>query len=191
MNPNNCYFDPLTMPDPSPIMDGFTYNLNIRHTAMNYYPLALDQLEVIRRANLMRPRWYVVPTDQDQPVAAYDTVQYQTSVTPGSYLWAVTVIVYDGAYNPVVGTDILLQVTDACSGVSLFNDFVTGSGLQTEPNAPNNLGYPVPQLLSSPRLILEPGLVSVEVANRSGSSVTAQTVLYFAEPCLMTGEGQG
>ena len=188
-NPNYCRFDPITMPDDTPLMDGFAYNTNIRFTASNYYAIALQQLNIIRRANLLRPRWYVVPTDQDQPVQGYQTVEYQVSVTPGSYLWAIGVLVYDGSYTPVSGDDILIQITDACSGIGLFNDFATGSGFQSEPNAPNNLGYPIPQLLSGPRLILEPGLVSVEVANRSGTSITTQTVLYFAEPCLMTGEG--
>jgi hypothetical protein len=190
MSPNCPVHNPLTMPDDTPLMDGFAYNPAIRYTAMNYYPMALAQLEIIRRANLMRPRWFVYPDDQDNPIAAYQTFEYQCSVAPGSYLWAINAVTYDEDYAPVTSSDILLQLTDSCTGVPLFSDFVTTQGMSVQPDAPvNPLGYPTPQLLAAPRLILEPGLVTAEIANRSASAVRTQIVLYFAEPCLMTGEG--
>lgn len=184
---NHCRFDPITMPDDTPIMDGFAYNLNIRYTAMSYYPLALQQLNIIRRANLMRPRWYVVPTDQNSPIPAYQTTEYQVSVTPGSYLWAVSVTAYDDNYDTIDADDLLIQITDACSGIPLFSDFASGSGLAM--NQASAQGYPIPPILATPRLILEPGLVTVEVSNKGTAPINAQAVLYFAEPCLMTGEG--
>ena len=180
------------MPDDTPLMDGFVYNTAIRYTAMNYYPIALAQLETLRRANLLRPRWFVLPDDQDTPIAAYQTMEYQVSVSPGSYLWAINAVTYDSSYDPITSDNILLQVTDSCTGVALFSDFATTRGMSTQPNAPvNPLGYPIPQLLAAPRLILEPGLVTVEIANRSAASIITQVVLFFAEPCLMTGEAAG
>lgn len=183
-------FDPVTMPDHSPLMDGFLYVTQVRYTAGIYAPLALSQLEVLRRANLLRPRWYVVPDDINTPVLPYDTTEYQVSLTPGSYLWAVTLVQYNSDFEPVAPGNILIQVTDACTNIPLFSDFASGGGISVQPTAPSGTGSLVPMPLPSPRLILAPGLVNVEVANNSGTAITAQLVLYFAEPCLMTGEGR-
>jgi len=192
MNPACPQFNPLTMPDDTPLMDGFAYNPAVRYTPHNYYPIALAQMELLRRANLLRPRWFVLPDDEQTPIAAYQTMEYQVSVTPGSYLWAISCVTYNASYVPVAASNILIQVTDSCTGIPTFSDFVTTRGMSQQPSAPvNPLGYPIPMLFTAPRLILEPGLVTVEVANRSADEVITQIVLYFAEPCLMTGEATG
>ncbi len=183
-------FDPVSMPDHSPLMDGFLYNVQVRYTAQIYAPLALSQLEVLRRANLLRPRWFAIPDDIGTPIPAYDTYEDQVSVTPGSYLWAVTLVQYDEDFEPVAPGNVLIQITDACTNIPLFSDFASGGCISSQPDAPNGQGTLVPMPLPTPRLILAPGLVNVEVANNSGEALTAQLVLYFAEPCLMTGEGR-
>lgn len=186
MSPNNG----LPPPDTSPLMDGFLYNPSLRFaTPYDYYPTALGGLEILRRTALYRPRWYVIPDTINQPIAAYDTLEYQVHVQAGSYLWGyqfTQLEVVRGTYTIVTGDDMLVQVTDACTGIPLFSDFVIDFGLLVPSG--NAQGRPIPNLLSAPRLILEPGLINVEIANRDSAAITCQLLLLTAEPCTVMGE---
>lgn len=160
------------MPLPN-IIDGFSINSALLYLPKRFWPNALAQLDVIRRAANLRPRWVVVPDDFNQPIAAYDTLQYQLQVVPGSYLWAFNFTVLDGETN-----DLWIQVTDSCTEIPLGSDFQAGSAFR-----PSGASALWPRLLGQPRLILEPGLVNVEIANTTGESRTCQLLLHFAEPC--------
>jgi hypothetical protein len=43
-------------------------------------------------------------------------------------------------------------------------------------------------VLSQPRLILNPGLVNVEIANKTPNTITCQLILHFAIPCRIITE---
>lgn len=177
-------------PDNSPLRDGFTYNLSpfARATPFRYYAAALQNLEVLRRANLYRPRWYVFPDDINQPLPAYETLEYQISVTAGSYLWGYNFTELDSDQDATTPSNILIQVTEACTGIELFQDFVGGLALSQYQASADQRGKPNPQILSTPRLVLEPGLVNLELSNRAATTTYCQLLLLFAEPMIMLGE---
>ena len=170
------------------VVDGFSYNTMFNWLPVRYFPNALAQLDILRRAANYRPRWWAIPDDIGQPIQPYDTYYYQCEVSSGSYLWGymfASVSATDTDLAPVSTTasDILIQVTDSCTGIPLFQDFANGGG-----NHSDFSSRMVPILLSQPRLILEPGLVNVEIANRTGNLITCQLLLMFAESCRVVNE---
>jgi hypothetical protein len=175
----------------NPIIDGFSLNMAIRYLPYVWEAHALAQMEILRRANLFRPRWHVLPDQQNTPIAAYDTYEFQAGVLAGSYLWGIQFTQFDGSveepttYTPVAPSDSLIQVTEACTGIALFQDFVAGGGFSFFRTTGRPRGEAVPYLLSRPRIIMEPGLVNVEIHNRSAVPLTCQLILFFAEPCVV------
>lgn len=170
------------------VVDGFTYNTMLQYLPVRYFPDALAQLDILRRAANFRARWWVVPDDLDQPIAPYDTLYYQVSVAPGSYFWGYNFAVIsatdpDGDPTEVAATDMLVQAVDSCTGIPLFMDFAIGAGLHTDYSA-----RCLPILLTQPRLILEPGLVNVEISNRTENTITCQLLMHFAETCKVITE---
>lgn len=158
-----------------PIVDGFMYNTSLLLLANRFGPMALGEMEIVRRAHNLRPRWWCIPDDFGEPIAPYDTFQFQVDVAPGSYLFGMMFcVITPGA----LVTDMLISVTDSCTGIPLFNDFVNCGGVSSNFNSKM-----LPVLLTKPRLILEPGLVNVEIANRTNANRNCQLLLMFAEPC--------
>ena len=163
-------------------VDGFMYNSCLLYLPNRFMPAALTQLETLRRAQNFRARWFCIPDAQAEPIAAYDTFQYQVNIAPGSYLWG---MMFNNLTAPNINSDLLISVVDACTGIPLFNDFVNATiaspGAAGAPPTLTSRNLPV--LLTQPRLVLEPGLVDVEIANQTNGSRTCQLVLMFAEPC--------
>ena len=156
------------------IIDGFSLNAALLSLPKRFFPNALAQLDVLRRAANYRPRWYCVPDDFSNPIPAYDTLQYQLQVAPGSYLWATNWTVLDGE-----NSDLWIQITDSCTEIPLGSDFQCGAAFR-----PTGATQLWPRIFGQPRLILEPGLINVEIANTQSSSRQCQLLLHFAEPCL-------
>ena len=176
----------------SQVCDGFSYNANNLYLAGRYWPDALAQLDVLRRANNFRARWWVVPDPQNNPVIAADTLYYQLEVSAGSYLWGYNfaslsaVDSTSGAPAETTATDLSIQAVDSCSGVPLFMDFANGGGCRTSCSS----GFQ-PILLTQPRLILEPGLVNIQIANNTTTkNITCQWLLLFAERCRLIDEDE-
>ena len=170
------------------VVDGFSYNTMFLWLYERYFPNCLAQLDVLRRAANYRPRWWVIPDDIDQPIQPYDTLYFQVEVSAGSYLWGyafttVSALNPSGAPTETAASDILLQLVDSCTGIPLFQDFANGGG-----NSANFNSRMLPILLSQPRLILEPGLVNVELSNRTANTITCQWLLHFAESCKLIDE---
>lgn len=170
------------------VVDGFSYNTMLLWQYCRFFPNALAQLDVLRRAVNYRTRWWCIPDDIDQPIQPYDTLYFQCEVSGGSYLhsWNFAVVKAlnpAGAPTEVTASDILIQVSDACTGIPLFQDFTNGGGWHS-----NSSARMFPILLTQPRLILEPGLVNVEISNRTGNTITCQLLLHFAESCKLIDE---
>ena len=66
------------------VVDGFSYNTNLLYLPNRYWPNALAQLDILRRANNLRARWWCVPDDIDEPIAAYSTSYFQTDTRRAS-----------------------------------------------------------------------------------------------------------
>jgi hypothetical protein len=170
------------------VVDAFSYNTMLLYLAGRYSPNALAQLDILRRAANLRAKWWVVPDDIDQPIAPFDTLYYQISVVGGSYLWGyafagLSAIGPDGRAAEVTAADLCIEAVDSCTGVPLFQDFACGKGCHSNFTA----RFPA-ILLTQPRLILEPGQVNVEIANRTANTVTCQLLMMFAEPCRILTE---
>lgn len=176
---------PLVIPQK---VDGFSYNTQLLYLPQRYFPNALAELDILRRANNYRPRWFVIPDDIGVPIAPFDTYYYQIEVADGSYCWGyqfASVSATDQSNNPAATTasDLCIEVTDSCTGIPLFQDFANGLGMHSDFSS-----RAVPILLSRPRLILAPGLVNVEIANRTANNITCQLLIMFAEPCRLVDE---
>ncbi len=177
--------DTLALPQ---IVDGFSYNTSLLYLPNRYGPNALAQMDVLRRAANYRARWFVIPDDIDQPISPYDTLYYQINVAAGSYLFgymfaSISAVDSSNAPAETTASDILIEVVDSCTGIPLFQDFASGGGCHSDFSS-----RMLPILLTQPRLILEPGLVNVQVSNRTGNTITCQLLLCFAEPCRIITE---
>lgn len=172
------------------VLDGFSLNLNIRYLPYHYTAACLSQSEVLRRANLYRARWVAMPDDLNTPIPAYDTFEGQIKVVPGAYLWGFQCNQFNAAFALVAAADAIVQVTDACTGIPLFSDYAAGSGFSNFSAAAGTdaRGGIAPHLLTQPRLIMEPGLLNVEIANRATTALRCQLLLFFAEPCVVIGD---
>jgi hypothetical protein len=169
-------------------VDGFSYNTQLLYLPERYAPNALAEMDILRRANNYRPRWFTVPDDIGQPVQPFDTYYYEINVADGSYCWgyefcSVSAIAPNGSPAATTAADICIQATDACTGIPLFQDFANGFGAHSDFSSRF-----VPIILAKPRLILDPGLVTVEIANRTANQITCQLLLMFAEPCRLIEE---
>ena len=170
------------------VVDGFSYNTSFLWLQNRYFPNALAQLDVLRRASNYRTRWWCIPDDIDQPIQPYDTLYFQCEVSSGSYLWgyhfsSVSAVNPAGGPAETTAADILIQVVDACTGIPLFQDFANGGAAHS-----NFTARMLPILLTQPRLILEPGLVNVELSNRTKNTINCQLLLHFAESCKLIDE---
>jgi hypothetical protein len=170
------------------IIDGFTLNPSIRFRPGYYMASALGSLDVLRRSNTYRPKWYIVPDEEHLTIPAYQTLEYQVRVTPRSYVWGM--ILNQFGINPpfanlaINADDVWCQITDSCNGIPFFSDFVRGRGFQTfQSTLPDQRNAMLPYLFSQPRLILEPGLLGVELANTAAVAIQPQLILFSAEPC--------
>jgi hypothetical protein len=168
------------------IIDGFTLNPAIRYRPGYYMASALASMDVLRRANTYRPKWYVLPDDEHTPIPAYQTLEYQLRVTPRSYVWGMMINQFSVAapFTQLNADDIWVEITDTCNGIPFFSDFVRGRGFQSLQNvATDERNAMLPYLFTQPRLILEPGLLAVEMANTAAVAIRPQVILFSAEPC--------
>ena len=163
------------------LVDGFVYSGSMLYLPTTYRASALANMEVLRRAVGYRTRWYLTPEDLEDPVAAFSQMEYQVSVQIGSYVWGVSF----SAPFAETGEDgapakfIHIQVTDDCTETPFFSDYTRGDNLEPVPQS--NQRYP---LLIMPRIVGQPGTLSVEVYNRASVDIRCQLALLVAEPCV-------
>jgi len=169
------------------VVDGFSYNSNLLWVQGRYWPNAIAQMDILRRAANFRARWFVFPDDIDQPIQPYDTAYYETQVNGGSYLWGLNFASISatngGEPAETTAADLLIQIEDSCTGIPLYQDYAQAAG-----NSANFNSRCLPVLLSQPRLILDPGNITVSISNRTGNVITCQLLLHFAEPCRIITE---
>jgi hypothetical protein len=168
------------------IIDGFTLNPSIRCRPGYYMASALGSLDVLRRSNTYRPKWYVIPDEEHLTIPAYQTLEYQCRVTPRSYVWGMILNQFNTAapFAQINADNVWCQITDSCNGIPFFSDFVRGRGFQTlQATLTDQRNAMLPYLFSQPRLILEPGLLGIELANTAAIAIQPQLILLTAEPC--------
>ena len=184
----------MTNPNPTPQsqlspIDGFVLNPYTVLKPYDYYPGALGQLGALRRANTYRARIYAVPDDFNQPLQAYETLEYNVKVTGGSYLWGLRFVQYSPVWTQQAPANVVVQLTEACTGIELYREFSTTGGLAFYTAATQGRGFHLPHILTQPRLLLDPGEITVELCNLSGSVQYCQLLLHTAEPASLVERG--
>ena len=168
------------------IIDAFTLNPALRMRPGYFMASAVASLDVLRRANTYRPKWYVIPDDEHSTIPAYQTLEYQLRVTPRSYVWALILNQFAVVqpFAQMNADDVWVQITDTCNGIPFFSDFERGRAYQTlQATVTDQRNQMYPHLFTQPRLVLEPGLLAVELANTAAVAIRPQLVIFTAEPC--------
>lgn len=135
-----------------------------------YSSTAIGQLEGLRgSASMWEPRFACVPNDSNVSIPARRTYEGSISLPAGSIIWGIraTSQQTDG---------VRLQVTDAGTGERWF-----AQPMRVDPDPadliPNQLF-----ILPEPRLVADPGLLTVQVTNLATAANSVQVVLYYAAP---------
>jgi hypothetical protein len=170
----------LRLQDEEAVIDGFSYSLSNIYTPGWYRPMALGQLEALRKAGNYRSRWYTVPEDLDEVLPGFGVIEQQLRIVPGTYLYGYMV------ESISLGNGVLVRITEGATGIALMEDFVYAANL-TVPSPPGgSFSFGQPTLMTQPRLIIDPGWVNVEIANPGVPDPVfafAHIVLLCAEPC--------
>lgn len=165
------------------IVDGFVLSASQLYLPGNYRAAVLSQMDVIRRAAAYRTRHFVVPNKLQTVVPAYSQVEQQISMQAGSYVWGLT---FTAPFDEIANASeqIHIQITDACSETAFFSDYVLGAQLEATPAAAGNFVTRNPVLLTQPRLVGDPGLLDVELYNKSAEDINCQLLILVAEPAV-------
>lgn len=179
------------------IADAFTLNTGFRNNPYNYYTVALKQIRALRECSLFRCKLFPVPepmpingggVETFQTVAAYSTARYTVRLIPNSYVWGLAYVEMQTNFTQTLGRSATIQITDACTGLDFFDDFLIASAFEffrtTGSSYPPN---PFPSILIQPKLIQDPGLLNVQVSNRVSGPLLCQLVLFVAEPAIREG----
>lgn len=141
-----------------------------RFYPQRYSSIAIAQLDLMRdSAALWVPRFAAVPDDSNVSIPARRTWEGSLSLPPGSIVWAIKASSQDVA-------GVRLQVTDVGTGERWFAqpvriDPVSGDAIPNQP-----------WILPEPRLLADPGLLTVQVSNLAAVANSAQVVIYYATP---------
>lgn len=151
-----------------PTLDGFLFKTKLRAN-LTFANLVLREYEALRRSGAYRSRAWCTPNDSQVQIAAFDCLEQQVWMKPGSAIWGWT---FTGTVNDD-GTAASFNVRDACGDIPWFSEHLTKpAGAPTYQQ----------QYLSKLYVVSEPGLLNVTIANTSGEAVTAQLILYGGEP---------
>lgn len=159
-----------------PVVDGFLNSASQLYLPTSYRASALVSMEVLRRANGFRTRWFLSPLDIQDPIPAYSQVEQQIGVEAGSYLWGLS---FSAPFAEIAGASsyITIQITDSCTEVPLFSDYA--KGVQFEPVTGAAQRNPV---LIMPKLISAPGFLDIEIYNAANVAIRCQLAILVAEP---------
>lgn len=164
------------------IPDAFLLNTLSTSNPLDYTSLTLVQMDALRQCSMYRGRVYAEPDVSELPILPYTTYKTQIRVIPDSYVWGLSWV----DTSSVTSASVAVQLTDTCTGLDFFSDFIVSSAFGTSAGffsiGPNGL----PTLLSKPKLIQAPGLINVQISNRStGTSqrnAVGQLLVFTSEP---------
>lgn len=149
-----------------------------------YHQPALVALAPLRRALGYANRREVIPDSPNKAVKPNSTYEQRVTVPTGAFLWAVA-----GQSEQAAG--FRLQIVDTASGAGLLSQAAYFTHSAGGPGYPagvkNSYGIAVQirqplYVLPKPRVLIEPGMLKVQVTNLSASINTIQVVLHFALP---------
>lgn len=167
----------------SSIADGFTLHPGMIETPGRYEPMAIAQLELIRKAATYRPYWVRLP-EVGESVKAYGSYSYQVHLKPGSWLCGLQLTVLNVSDQPELSVNssvLSIQITETFSGAQLFSEHSRTQPLCNQAwfGDTSRLQF---FLLSEPKVVVEPGDLDVEVCNLTDLDRNWQLLLLTAEP---------
>jgi hypothetical protein len=168
------------MPTPQipPLVDGFALNLQLPN-CNQWAGFAMHQMEALRRAHSYHFHVFVAPEESTVPIAAYDTFNVQLHLPPGSWIWGITM--QANTTSTLAGggnATVMVRITDQGTQQMLFSNFAQGFINQIPPHGAQ-------QLLSEPRVVIDPGILNIEIANppdNGNVAIYAQVALWCAVP---------
>ncbi len=148
-----------------------------------YHQPALAALKPLRSALGYEDRREVIPDSSNKAVGVKATYEQRITVPAGAFLWAIT-----GVSQQPEG--FRLQVVDTASGRGLLSQpahFTSSAGVGFPAGIVDCYGAAVAirqplYVLPKPRVVIEPGMLRVQVTNLSALINTIQVVLHFAAP---------
>ncbi len=150
----------------------------------SYHRPAIGALEPLRRAWGYENRREVIPDSSNKAVGVKATYEQRVTVPAGAFLWAIA-----GTSQQPEG--FRLQIIDTASGRGLLSQPAHFSAIAGGASYPigvkNCYGTAVIirqalYVLPKPRVIIEPGMLRVQITNLSAAVNTIQVVLHFAAP---------
>ena len=160
--------------------DGFSLDTHMLPLLYQYRTAAVSQLEVLRRAQGFQAQWIVVPQESREPLAAFDQLEYQATILPGSWVWGYSVkATFAGVNSPNL---IHIYVEDEGTGQYWESDFEPASAY-TAFNRPADERGEMPIPMVQPFPITEPGKLNVRIANENNAEADVQLILSIARIC--------
>ena len=162
------------------ITDGFSLDSKILPLLYQYRTAALSQLEVLRRSQGFQAQWIVVPEESAETLAAYDQLEYQATITPGSWVWGVSFkATLAGANRPETAH---VHIEDEGTRLYWESDYVVGNALSLFGRDADDRGK-MPAMFPQPIPVTPPGKLNVKISNENSSSIQVQLVLNVARLC--------
>ena len=165
--------------------DGFDLSLQLPN-CNPWMSFALHQMEALRKATKYEFFAFVAPEQFGVAIPAWDTFTTQLRIPAGSWIWAYT---FQSGFDPTDNVGIgdfpgVVRLTEHGTGHLLMANFVNQSigSAAGGPFAPLGAIHSTQVLLPDPRVVIEPGIVNVEIANPSGLPIWAQLTLWCAVP---------
>lgn len=164
-------------------MDRIERLANFPRGVGRFHGYAIEALSPLRQALGYEPHAEVVPDTSNTAVAGNSTYEARVSVPVGSRLLALS-----GSSGQAEGFRV--QIIDASSNRGMLNRSalfgnVTGQGYPARVADCRGHAVHIVQrlaMLSKPRVVIEPGMLTVQVTNLSPNVNQLQLVLWFARP---------
>lgn len=141
-----------------------------------YFPAILPAYDNLSRAEGYRPAQFIVPGPGNETMTAQGIHTAQLSLLPESY-----VVGFSGYSSEAAGFEV--QIIDLRDGSKFFNQPQSWVNLCPQ-GSTNGISFPV-QYMLRPRIVVEPGMLSVQLRNLAAASNTVQLVVW----CIVREEG--
>ncbi len=144
---------------------------------LRYHAAVIDAAEAMRKANGYEPQLYTVPDDSNIVLAAQQPFEGRISLLALSLVWAISA-------SSSAPAGFTIQITDLGTQSRWFSGKVRNGNLSGVGQNAQGITFPL-YILPCPRIIVDPGLLSVSIENLAAAQNTVQVVLHVAEPAWL------
>ncbi len=145
-----------------------------RSGPLSYHAQAIEAMQAMRAAAGFQAVRHIVPDVMNAALVGKGRYEARISLPPQSYVWA-----FAGTSDQAAGFKV--QIVDLGTKAEWFSQPIRWDNLTGQGATPEGLSFPL-YILPKPRLVLEPGLLSVQVTNLAAVANPIQLVVFTAEP---------